>query len=402
MKRLGRSWPNNLWREHGRVLLLYAGLSLLVTWPTIQHFTTAITSDGGDARHLVWWLWRTREALLGQQPLFYAPLVYYPLGISLLANAEGPVAGLFALPFWGWGPEAAYNGTLLLGVTLTGYCMYVLARGLGFDRLVAFFAGLMLLMAPMHLAGLLAHVDKTFLGLFPLTLLAVQRALDPTGGCRRAIVVGGLLLITLLYDGWHFVLAALAVGFFLIAAWFSSERPHWPRLFKREVLIGMCCLLCVGPLLIAIVSASRSFESSFNRNLISAELQPDLAEFFLPGQSTQLFGPGTASFLAAHEVTGTIETAVALAYVGLVLCGAALISRDRSAWRWLLFCLICVSLALGPSLKVLGQTQFTEYRLPLILPYAFLTALPGLDFMRTPGRFMLIGYVGFGIAASYG
>ena len=44
---------------------------------------------------------------------------------------------------------------------------------------------------------------------------------------------------------------------------------------------------------------------------------------------------------------------------------------------------------------VMGKIHFTEYELPIILPYAFLTALPGFDFLRTPGRFMLVGFVGF-------
>jgi hypothetical protein len=62
----------------------------------------------------------------------------------------------------------------------------------------------------------------------------------------------------------------------------------------------------------------------------------------------------------------------------------------------------CIIFALGPSLRLVGSTTFTEYKLPVILPYALLTGLPGLDFMRTPGRFMLVGYVALGMAAAYG
>ena len=187
MNHFNRTRLQDLWSNHGTVLIGYAILSILVTWPTVAHFTTTITSDGVDARHLVWRLWQTQQALLGQQPLFFAPQLYYPQGISLLANAEGPVANLLALPFWPWGPVAAYNGALIAGVGLTGYCMYLLARGLGLDPFVAFFAGLMLLMAPMHLAGLLGHLDKTFLGFPPLILLALHRALDLKRGRRWAM-----------------------------------------------------------------------------------------------------------------------------------------------------------------------------------------------------------------------
>jgi hypothetical protein len=63
---------------------------------------------------------------------------------------------------------------------------------------------------------------------------------------------------------------------------------------------------------------------------------------------------------------------------------------------------LCVLLSLGPALKILGQTRFTIHELPIVLPYAFLTSLPGLGFMRVPGRFMLLGSVALLIAASYG
>ncbi|HZY42679.1 MAG TPA: hypothetical protein VFF59_11845, partial [Anaerolineae bacterium] len=297
---------------------------------------------------------------------------------------------------------AAYNGALIAGVGLTAYCMYLLARSLGFDRLIAFFAGLMLMMAPMHLAGLLGHLDKTFLGFLPLTLLALHRALDLTRGRRWSILVGVLLLITLLYDGWHFVLAALAVAFFLLVAWISIGRSQGWRLFKRQFLIGVSILICVVPVLIAVQSAAAQIPVTQNRNLASADIAPDLIEFFLPARSSWLFGADTEHFLETHAIQGTIETTVSLAYIGLLLCGLAVFSRDRSVWRWLLFCIVCMLFASGPELKVLGTTQFTEYKLPIMLPYAVLTALPGLDFMRAPGRFMLIGFVGFGIAASYG
>ena len=59
-------------------------------------------------------------------------------------------------------------------------------------------------------------------------------------------------------------------------------------------------------------------------------------------------------------------------------------------------------LSLGPTLKVMGEGQFTEYDLTLPLPYAFLTALPGLGSWRTPGRFILVSYVGLAVAASFG
>jgi hypothetical protein len=59
-------------------------------------------------------------------------------------------------------------------------------------------------------------------------------------------------------------------------------------------------------------------------------------------------------------------------------------------------------MAVGPSLKILGHDVFAEYNLPITLPYAWVSSLPGLGFMRTPGRFMYTGFVALGICAAFG
>jgi hypothetical protein len=121
------------WIEHSGILLFFLALSLALTWPLARDFTSALTGHN-DALHFVWTLWHTRQALLGREPLFSTKLLYYPHGASLVTNAGGPLYGVFAFPFWSLGPEAAYNAALLIGFTLSGYCMYLLARSLFLPR----------------------------------------------------------------------------------------------------------------------------------------------------------------------------------------------------------------------------------------------------------------------------
>jgi hypothetical protein len=192
-------------------------LSLGVLWPLLPDFTEALIGLGSDPRHNLWLLWHTKEALLGQQPLMYAPDLYYPQGASLLAHGLGPVMGIFALPFWPWGPAAAHNGAILVALMVTGYSMYLLARGLGFAQGIALFAGIMLLLSPMCLSGLFGHMTKVFLGTLPLTLLMLHHALDLRRSRWWTVGVGLALLLTLLHSGYQFVFAALMTAFFTIA-----------------------------------------------------------------------------------------------------------------------------------------------------------------------------------------
>lgn len=390
------------WRDHILIIGGYLLLSCALSWPLLRDFSTMLVSDGLDARHNLWGFWHVQQVLLGRQPPFSAPLLYYPHGITLLVHGVGPLSGLFALPFWPLGPAAAYNGALLVALTLSGYGTYLLARDLGFPRAVAAFSGLMVLTSPTAIVGLESHITKVFLGAIPLALLVVLRALDPDRSRRWAVWVGPALLVVLLHNGYQFVFTALAVGLFSLAALWRAPRAQRGALTLRVLLMAASALLTVGPLLAAIVSASATPGITVDVNADSLAA-PDLLQFLLPPSHSLFFGQLTADALAAAgpAPASAIESAVSLSLAGLALAACAWPAGGR-ARTWLALTGACALFALGPSLRIAGQTMFTEYELPIILPYAWLTGLPGLEFMRAPGRFMMLGFVAFAITAGFG
>lgn len=403
-RRLGfdRTRLARTWQEYAAALLFFLVLSLLISWPTVAHFTGSITSDNNDARHELWLLWHTKEALLGRQPLYGAPLLFYPRGATLLTHSTGPVTGLFALPFWPLGPEAAYNATLLISLTLSGYAMYVLARGLRLPPGVALFAGCMVLAAPMTLAGLHQHLTKVFVAGMPLVLLALLRTLDPRRSRWWAAGFGAALLFVLLHNGYQFVYISLAVAFWTLASIAIAPRGTRLGVAGRAVLAATSALLLVGPLLFLTLQAAR--DPDINVDVRSDAFdRPDLVQFMVPDRLSLLGGEWTSALLGPLDnVTLDVETSVSLPWIGLILCLPVLLRGSRAARCWLLFAVLCVVFALGPSLQVYGRDTWTAAERTVWLPYALLARLPGLEFMRTPGRFMQIGAIGFGIAAGYG
>jgi hypothetical protein len=387
------------WAEHGWPLLLYLVLTIALTWPLLPNFTTKITGVG-DSQHLLWMMWHTQQALLGREPLFSTSLVYYPYGTSLWTCTFVPLAGVFAFPFWWLGTEAAYNGALLIGFWLTGYCGYLLGRSLKFSRSIAFFAGTVLLVAPIHLTAIISHMHKIFLGGSALTLLALNRALDLRRRPMWAVATGCALLLTLFESSDHLVLAGLAVVFFVMVAWLEADRVDRRKLTQRILLIGISALVLTGPFVVMIMTAASNPAVSVSVSQESLQHQPDLIKFFVPmevGPLGNLFWPALYP-----RVRGSIETAVFLGWTSLVLLIVAIASRQRAARRWIWLVIFCVIIALGPTLMILGERYFTSYKLPIIMPYALLSDLPGLSFWRTPGRMMLVGFIGLGIAAGFG
>ena len=116
-------------------LASYTVLSIAATWPLARNFDSRLIGDAHqDQMHSVWILWHTNEWLHGREALFSTDLLYHLEGISILTDGVGVISGFFSLPFWHWGPSAAYNGTMLVGLVLSGYCMFLLAGASGSAR----------------------------------------------------------------------------------------------------------------------------------------------------------------------------------------------------------------------------------------------------------------------------
>ncbi|HET6443809.1 MAG TPA: hypothetical protein VFI27_04435 [candidate division Zixibacteria bacterium] len=383
--------------------LFYLILTLVITWPVVRDFATLTAGDNDDVRHYMWFLWHIKEWFLGHQSLYTAPQLYYPAGISTFAQSTGPLNGILALPFWPWGPAAAFNGLMLMGQALTGYMMYLLSREMGARITSALFAGLLFLVFPIHLATVFGRLDLAFLGLLPLIVWALHRAMTPTRSRWWSVVVAIILLLTLLHHGLVFIFALMLVAFFGIVFFFQANRHEWGLLGRRLALLGISSLILAGPLLFAMASISRDPAYFVDMNQATINYQPDFIELLIPAPNSRLLGEAALQVIWKFNlVTNSVETWIYVTGTGLFLALVALFSRQKRALPWLLFFLIMALLALGPSLQLFGRRQFTEYGLEIILPYALLTALPGLEFLRTPGRFMMVGSIGLAMGAAFG
>jgi hypothetical protein len=406
--------------EHAGVLAGYALLAAGITWPLARDFTTRVIGVVAyDVRHTIWLLWYLKEVVSGRASWPYTMLLHYPYGITTLVDGVGPVNGVLALPFWPLGPAAAYNGAVLVGIALSGWFMYLLARHLSLDRASAGFAGVLFIVWPMHLVAVYGHLEKLFTGLLPLTLLAGLIAFDLRRRPVWSAAVAAVLLETLLQNGNQFLFAVVGIAVVALVQLAGASRADRRRLFGRIALTAGVSVAVCSPLLVAIVRAAGHRWMIVSLGDRSGYYAPDLLHLLVPSIHQALGGswfypdptflfdftrfPILTSLAPRPGWYGSgMETAVTvpLSAVALAIAAWRLDGSRARTWLWVAF--VCTLLALGPFLRVAGRTEFTSLGWRLPLPQALLARLPGFDVMRTPGRFMMIGSVGWTVAAAVG
>ncbi|MCB9172537.1 MAG: hypothetical protein H6637_06460 [Ardenticatenales bacterium] len=395
-----RAWPSaRRWRYIAPPLLFLA-VALLFSWSTLPDLADAYTGYQSDVRHNVWFMWHIREATFLREPLYYSHLLYYPQGISLLTHGHGPLIGLLGLPFWAFGPIVAHNITLLLCLALSGYSAYLLARALPLSFGVALFVGVALMTAAMPLAGLVSHFDKILVAPMVFLLLAAYRAVAPERSARWVMATALCMLLVLLNSGYQFVLSALALMVLSGGKLLRAPRQQRLPVARRLLFVALLTLIVTAPLLYAIRQAAQNPAIQVDFQAQSAVSKPDLIEFLLPSPHSYWLGAWSQQQLRSRQLTWSVDSEVSLGWPLILLMLAALATgRGR---RWGLFAALFILFSLGPTLQVAGRSLWTRFDLPIPLPYALLAFVPGLDFMRFPGRFMLLGFVLVALTAGIG
>src|SRR5512135_420246 len=162
------------------VLLFFALLTLLMTWPLITKIGTVYAGNNEDLWTFQWDNWWTRLALQRGFDTLYTSYQFYPNGVSLAAHSLSFYNSLIWIPLSALlGDIASYNITILLTFILSGYTMFKLADYLlTEDRrrktadsndstsvishqssVAALIAGIIYAFAPYHFSQSLGHVS---------------------------------------------------------------------------------------------------------------------------------------------------------------------------------------------------------------------------------------------------
>ncbi len=382
------------WRTTYLVAPLFVAASLLITWPALGRFNSAIPVRGTALdpplqAFLLGWDWRA----LAQYPsrLFSPPIFHpEPRALTYMDHMVGETVAA-APAFWATGSlAAAYNWLVLLAFTGSAWATYRLVRLFAVPRSGAFLGGFLYAFSPYIFANLdlLNQLQAQFL---PLGLFFGVRYLQ-SGKLRHWVAIAGTWAGQV-YFGWYYayyltIALALLMLYALAGGYLPSPRPRAGLLATAAGLALLAVLPVTVPYVIQRVSDPWFQRTLGEAALYSADLldyvaiHPDslLAPFWPLRVGPQSYWPG-------------------LVAVGLAVIGARRVSIGRLGLPgfFLLLAPASLLLSLGPVLQVAGQ------RLPIPLPYAGLYFLvPGLSSMRAPGRLAVVTLLAVVVLASFG
>ncbi len=234
-------------RRRGRLsalaaLIGYLLLTLVLTYPLVRVFASAIPGDGFDGWQNYWNLWWVKVALLDQHTHpWFTGLIYHPTGVGLLFHTLNAFNGFTFLPVQlAWGLLPAYNSVVVFSFALGGLGAYLLARqvlGPASSRWAAFAAGVIFTFAPYHTAHLLGHMQLIALEWLPfyaLYLLRTVNAATPFHSNRaiaREAGMATLFLALVALCDWYYVfycgiLTAVVLAWAMISQ-LAPARAHF-------------------------------------------------------------------------------------------------------------------------------------------------------------------------------
>lgn len=381
------------------VVLIFACLTLGLTFPVITKITTEIAGGGSD-------LYQTAADVITAKTRFEQLGFFGSVRDTIIhqkfdsISLYGHYSVLFGFPL-------GYNIYWLLSFLLSALGMYFLTRTLlkehapSFPAIpyISFFAGLVYAFTPAHYHWSIGFRGATHIEWIPWTILLLHLLLKRPTVTR---FIGLLVFCVLLFKGEsHF--AAFFILFLVPYVLFFRKKVKaliMHRRFKWFALIFI--IICAAVL---VFSYSRYFNISLSGNNYldpgidqAINYSNDLLGILTPTYNQAIWGDifdRLRNMFTGNEFSSPSYIGV----VVLILSAFALWRRRTNTGRfWLFIGIGFFILSLGPVLHIAGIIE-PRIPLPYILIYKF---IPFFENIRTVNRLIIFAVLGFSLASSFG
>jgi len=400
----GRRLRDRMPVEVGALGVLALALAVLMTWPAVAHPSRTIPGDFGDPLFFAWEISWYGHALLSQIGHPFDANAYWPL----------PHTGVFSDTLLGLAPFGIgvsdmgdalvrYNVAYVLASAFNFAGAYLFARQLGSGRIGALVAGAAFAFCPWRLSHAI-HLNILVSGAIPLSIALLLRGNGIgrrgwfAGPARPWLVVAAWALAAWqLSLGFAIGLPALYILLIVVAAgaagWLRAGRPRLPRGLLVANLAGgagfAAATLALGSVYMRVARDNPEVAEARSEKAL-AFFSPPLRAFWAAPESSAVWGRLTGG--ARTGLAWPIEMCL---FPGLVVVVVALVGLAVTTWRPRTRLLLLIGVA-GTVVLALGTTFLGGA--VTWLPARHL--LPGIEALRTPGRFVMYTVLLLGLLAA--
>ena len=358
-------------------LLLFAGLTIAMTWPQAQDLSFRV-HDSDDSLFSIWRLsWIAH--ILPRHPLnLMNGNIFHPEPRTLAYSDAVLLQGVAAAPLiWsGLSQVAVYNTVLLLSIALSGWAMWLYATSLTGNTWAGVVAGIAFAFVPFRFDHFM-HLELQATFFLPLTLLGLERTLETRS--RRAAALTAAGFAGQVFAGIYYAVFLATVLMVVVPLRVGALDRHARIQFARAMLPAFAvALVAITPYLLAYVS---------NRNTLGERQDSDIAMYsatlsnYLSATPENVVHGEWSAALGRNErrlFPGVI--AIALAIVGVV-------GLDRRRVT------LIVTGAVGLFVSLGFNTPLYEPLRMILFPYRGL---------RAPARASILVFLAIAALAAYG
>ena len=402
----------NSWYEKPLVLLLYAFVTIAMTYPMVLFLRTKVMGGPEDNFHFLWELWYVAHALfdLHKSP-FFDPDVFVPFGYSLISNQDlSPGTVLLFSPLTHvFGEVFTYNFLVLISFPLTAFGTYLLARELWSNRLAAFLAGLIVGFCPYRFTHAGGHLSIVSTEWIPFFFLYLDRMVS-NPRAKNAVLAGVFFGLSSWSTWYYFFMVPIAAVFYLAfrIKWKAAGRDIG-RLFRVFAVFAGVSLLFVLPFLVPAYLATRGAPVDYRGAGESQAFAAAIADYVIPPTTHFLWGDKVAGlWRQGPNGLWQSEWQLYLGIVALLLAAIGVFHRDRRVvFAVSAMALGCLFFSFGPGIYFthpppLSASTNDVALSPIPGPGRFLRLLPGFNNLRGWSRLGFFVQLSVGLLAAGG
>lgn len=366
-------------------LILFASLTLIMTYPTVFHMGTHV-KDLGDPLLNTWIMaWNAKKILSLDVHDYFNANIFYPHKRTLAYSEHLFPQALAALPILllSKNPIFAYNFVLLFSFLTSGFGMFLLARYLSKSTSGAFVAGIIYAFSPFMIAHL-GHLQIITAGGIPLAFLFLHKFFKYES-TRHLLLFTLFFLLQVLANGYYALYLSLFAGLYILL-YIITENKYRDWRFWIRIAVFICVVLAVAGPFFRQYHLVRK-EMGFVREI---GMSANLTSFLATSPLNRIYGSLTLRFLKPE---GELFPGF-VAFMLAVFCLATSLRKNREGKAVVEKHVIIYSAIMFLSfLFTLGPKG------PYILLYKF---VPGFDGLRVASRFHILVLFSIAVLSAIG